>query len=142
MSYLDLPEDIRSAPLTEGAIRADVIDLLLDIEERRRGALAVMICDDLDHGLQPLVIDEVGIGEHPEPLAEMFDHLLPMVGHDQGAVLVGRGRDGSAVPTDDDRDWHQVAIDACARTGVRLLGFYVATPVGVCELPAPLAATS
>jgi hypothetical protein len=151
MSYHDLPEDIRSVPLTEAAVQADVIDLIVGIEERHRGALGVMVCDDLDRGIQPMVIadlpTEIGVssttsrgGPGGQPLEEALELLLPMVGREGGSVLLARGRTGVLVPSDDDRAWHQAAIDACTRHRVRLLAFYLATPSGVQALPAPLTA--
>jgi hypothetical protein len=142
MTYRDLPDDIRSHALTEGPIRGDVVDLILSIEERRAGALGIMVCDNDDCGVQPLVLGDLPADAGTGPLVEVLDLLLPMVGEEHGAVLIGRGRRQSTVPTDDDRAWHQAALDACTRHRVRLLGFYLATPSGVEELPQPLAATS
>jgi hypothetical protein len=53
-------------------------------------------------------------------------------------VLLARGRRRGLVPTDVDREWHQLAIDACAAHHVPLLGFHLATPDGVEDLPGPL----
>jgi hypothetical protein len=138
MTYHDLPDDIRSHSLGEGTIRADVVDLILGIEDRRAGALAIMVCDEADRGVQPLVLGDLPADEGSAPLLEVLDLLLPMIGKEHGAVLLARGRRTSTAPTDDDRAWHQAALDACSRHRVRLLGFFVATPSGVEELPAPL----
>jgi|SoimicmetaTmtLPC_FD_contig_31_9801654_length_1039_multi_2_in_0_out_0_2 hypothetical protein len=140
MSYHDLPDDIRSHPLSEGPIRGDVIDLILGIEDRSTGALGIMVCDELDCGIQPLVLAELPDDEGADPLVDVLDMLLPTVAHEHGSVLIGRGRPDSSVPTDDDRAWHQAALDACARHRVRLLGFFIATPGGLEELPSPLGA--
>jgi hypothetical protein len=142
MSYQDLPEDIRSTPLTEGGVRGDVVDLILDVDERRRGAIAVMVCDELDRGVQPLVVGDLGTGLGVTPLVEVLDLLLPVVAHEGGSVLVARGRGEPAVPDDEDRAWHRCALDACERHRVRLLGFFLATPAGVEELAIPLGATA
>ena len=137
MSYRDLPDDLRSHALTQGSIRGDVVDLILGIDERRAGALGIMVCNDDDCGVQPVVLGDLADGAGTGPLGTVLDMLLPMVGQERGAVLVARGRRASTVPTDEDRAWHQVTLDACSRHQVRLLGFYVATPSGVQELPAP-----
>jgi hypothetical protein len=141
MSYHDLPEDIRSVPLDEASIQADVVDLMLGIGERRSGALGIMVCDSLDRGVQPLVLGDIPEDAPPEPVEKLLDLLLPTIAEEGGSVLVSRGRRLSLVPNDVDRAWHQAAIDACAKHAVRLLGFYLATPTGVRELPAPLNAS-
>ena len=75
-------------------------------------------------------------------LRSLLDLLLPMVGQEQGSVLLGCGRRRGLMPTDNDRAWHQEAIEACGRHGVRLLGFHLASPDGVEALPAPLTRAS
>ena len=59
MSYHDLPPDIRSIPLTDNVIQSDVIDLILDLDQRRGGALALMLCDEADRGVQPIVLSDL-----------------------------------------------------------------------------------
>jgi hypothetical protein len=142
MSYADLPEDLRSIPLTDNTIQADVIDLILGIDERRGGALGLMLCDELDRGIQPIVLSDLPPEAPAHDFARLLDLLLPMVGEAGGGVLVGRGRRRGLTPCDLDREWHQAAIDACARHGVRLLGFYLASPQGVEGLPTQLSKAS
>ena len=138
MSYHDLPPDVRSRPLVGADLQADVVDLLLGIEERRSGAVALMLCDADDRGQQPIVLTDLPEDAAVDDLQRLLDLLLPLVGEAPGAILVGRGRRRGLVPSDLDRAWHQATIDACARYGVRLLGFHLASPDGVAALPAPL----
>lgn len=142
MSYHDLPPDIRSIPLTDNVIQSDVIDLILDIDQRRGCALALMVCDEADRGVQPIVLSDLPPDAPADELRSLFDLLLPMIGAEDGAVLVGRGRRRGLLPTDNDRAWHQETLAACQRHGVRLLGFYLASPDGVEALPAPLTKAS
>lgn len=140
MSFDDLPDDLRSLPLTDPVVQADVIDLILGHEVRHGGSVALMICDSFDRGVQPVVVSDIPDSADATALGDLLDLLLPMVGQDHGAVLVGRGRSRSLVPTDRDREWHQCTIDACHRHGARLLGFFLATPQGVEAMPEPLRA--
>ena len=142
MSYHDLPPDARSIPLTDNVIQSDVIDLILDLDQRRSGALALMLCDEADRGVQPIVLSDLPPDAPATELRSLFDLLLPMIGEDHGAVLVGRGRRRGLMPTDNDRAWHQETIESCGRHGVRLLGFYLASPDGVEALPTPLTRAS
>ena len=142
MSYHDLPPDARSIPLTDTVIQSDVIDLILDLEQRRGGALALMLCDEADRGVQPIVLSDLLPDAPASDLRTLLDLLLPMIGEDHGSVLVGRGRRRGLMPTDNDRAWHQETVEACRRHGVRLLGFYLASPDGVEALPEPLTRAS
>lgn len=138
MSYHDLPDDIRTRPLSEPTLQGDVVDLVLGLEDRRGGAVALMLCDEDDRGLQPIVLTDLPEAAAVEDLQRLLDLLLPVVGQMQGAILVGRGRRRGLLPSDLDRAWHQATIEACARYGVRLLGFHLASPDGVAALPSPL----
>lgn len=142
MSYHDLPPDARSIPLTDNVIQSDVIDLILDLDARRGGALALMLCDESDRGVQPIVLSDLPPDAPAADLRTLLDLLLPMIGEDHGSVLVGRGRRRGVTPTDNDREWHQEALEACQRHGVRLLGFHLASPDGIEALPAPLTKAS
>lgn len=142
MSYHDLPEDIRTVALTDPVVQADVIDLILGLEVRHGGGVAMMVCDTLDRGIQPIVVDDIPDGADVSGLRALLDLLLPVVGQAGGSVLIGRGRRRSLVPTDRDRAWHQCAIEACRRHGVRLLGFHLATPQGVEAMPAVISEAS
>ncbi|WP_457253087.1 hypothetical protein [Pedococcus sp. P5_B7] len=142
MSYHDLPPDARSIPLTDNVIQSNVIDLILDLDQRRGGALALMLCDEADRGVQPIVLSDLPSDAPATDLRSVLDLLLPMIGADHGAVLVGRGRRRGLMPTDNDRAWHQETVEACRRHGVRLLGFYLASPDGVEALPEPLTRAS
>ena len=142
MSYHDLPEDLRTRPLSEPSLQGDVIDLVLGIEERRSSAVALMLCDRDDRGLQPIVVSDLPEDAGVEDLERLLDLLLPVVGEMQGSILVGRGRRRGLLASDLDRAWHQATIEACTRYGVRLLGFHLASPDGVAALPPPLSEAS
>jgi hypothetical protein len=142
MSFQDLPKDLRSIPLRDNTTQADVVDLVLGLRDRSTGSFAVMACDGADRGVQPFVVSDLPEDAGPEVLRTFLDMLLPVVGAEDGSILVGRGRCTGLDPTDLDREWHQTAIDACAAHGVRLLGFHLATVDGVEALPGPLGRAS
>lgn len=140
MTYQDLPDDIRTTPLTDAAVQADVVDLMVGIDERRAGAVGLMVCDDGDRGIQPIVVTDLPEGAGEDELLRLLDLVLPFVGERDGALLVGRGRRRGLLPTDHDRRWHRATVEACSRHGVRLLGFHLASPDGVAPMPHPLEA--
>ena len=142
MTFRDLPPDIRDRSLTDPRLAADVIDLIIGDEARASGSVGLMLCDDGDRGLQPVVLSDVPENASSDSLRQLLELLLPVVAEDGDSVLVGRGRRRGTAPNDLDREWHQQAIDSCAAAGVRLLGFHLATRDGVFALPEPLSAAS
>jgi hypothetical protein len=142
MTFRDLPSDIRHLPLTDPTLAADVVDLILGDEARAGGAIAFVLCDHAGRGLQPVVLSDVPDDADSQGMRQLLDHLLPIVAEAEGAVLIGRGRRGGLTPTDADREWHQLAISACAAHGVRLLGYYLASADGIAAMPDPLTAAS
>lgn len=142
MTFKDLPRGVKDLPLTDATLQADVIDLVIGDEARASGCIGVMLCDSQDRGIQPVVVSDVPNEADSAGLRQFLDLVLPVLADESGSVLVGRGRGGARRATDSDRQWHQCAIDSCARHGVRLLGFYLATPAGVDQLPGPLSVAS
>lgn len=142
MTYQDLPSGIKDIPLTDAALQGDIIDLIIGDAARVGGCLGLMVCDADDRGLQPVVLTDIPNATDDSALRQLLDLLLPMVGQGRGSVLIGRGRPRGLAPTDEDRSWHQCAIDSCTRHGVRLLGFYLVTGEGIAALPGPLSAAS
>jgi len=142
MSYLDLPSDLSTRSLTDTTLAADVIDLILEPDERERGCVAAMLCDADDIGVQPLVLGDLGPEGPVTGARRLLDHVLPELAAVGGSVLLGLGRPGGVVLTDGDRAWHQSVLDLCRAHDVRLLGAYIATPAAVRELPPDLLAAS
>ncbi|MDV3220945.1 hypothetical protein [Intrasporangium sp.] len=141
MSFKDLPSGrARDLCLTDHTHAADVIDLITLEEDRELGCFTAMLCDAQDRGLQPLCLKCLGPGTPVDEMADLLELVLPLVAQIDGSILMARGRSGPMRPNDDDRAWHQRAVEQCRAHGVRLLGFHVATAQGVTRLPDPLPA--
>ncbi|GAA6527125.1 hypothetical protein [Intrasporangium sp. DVR] len=141
MSFEDLPAGrARDLDLADHTHAADVIDLITFEEDRDLGCFTAMLCDRNDHGLQPLCLKCLPPGTPAEEMTDLLDLVLPLVAQVDGAILMARGRPGRLRPNDDDRAWHQRAIEACREHGVRLLGFHLATHDGVLRLPDAMSA--
>ena len=141
MTFQDLPPRASEIPLTDRRVAADVIDLIIGDTDRANGCVALMICDDEDRGIQPILLDDVPPDADASRLGQLLSMLLPLVADNNGSVLIGRGRSRGTMPDDVDRAWHQLAVDRCATHEVVLLGFYLATGDGVFRLPESLPAT-
>lgn len=142
MSYEDLPEDWPERPVTDPELTHNILDLVVRMEDRMRGAVVFLVCDEADRLLQPFCVTDITEGMPPHERAELFGRLAQAIGEGAGGLMVCRARPGPATPTDDDRDWHQHALDALRGSGARLLGFHVATCDEIVELPPPLQASA
>ena len=141
MSYSDLPEDWPERSLSEPDIARDVLDLCVTDADRHRGGVSVLLCGPGGRLRQPVFLDGVPADPDPSERRATMDWAthacqpLPDA-RDQrpGSLLLALVRAEGGV-CDDDRFWHQVALDACAGAGVELLGTYVVTLGGVHTLP-------
>lgn len=136
MTFHDLPPDWPALPLTDPTLAADVLDLVVNDADRRRGALCVLFCRS-DHRLaQPCVVGDL---ERLPRDQTPHDVLAPIVAalcdtDPDGSMVLGLARPRGLRITDDDREWHQAAIDLC-RGRVRLLSAHRVTLDGVTQLP-------
>lgn len=142
----DLRVRAQMPPLTDPEVAGAALEMFLEPDDRVAGGLAFLLCDRDGRLLQPILVDDV-----PEPVTtadrraalQWAIGLCTMVGEDhQGplSLLLGVIRESGQV-CDDDRDWHQVAIESCARAEVPLLGVHLVTLEGALALPtAPRAA--
>jgi len=138
MTFTDLPDDWPERPLTEPQLVADVLDLVVSVRDRRSGALAVLMCDEDDRLVQPVVITDL------EPMADEDDRcdaLAVITGamEGRGSIIVAVARRDGLSITEDDRVWARAARRAGAGA-VRLLGVHLVTATGSREVPLDLAA--
>lgn len=136
MTFEDLPDHASDLPVDDEHFAADLVDLFVSQRARLTGCVLLGLGDDDRRIRQPMVIDDVPPDADPAQIGEFVDLLAREFG--LRSLLFARGRAGSAVPTDLDRAWHQVIIDACRRHDIRLLGAFVATSAEIVSLPPPL----
>lgn len=132
MTFMDLPSDWASRPLTDPRLVADVLDLMVSRQSRLDGALFFLLCDDRDRLLQPVAIDEL-----PSPvLAADCRSILSTVlrrrpGMDVFAsVVVAIARASGLSVRASDTAWADAAAEAAEASGRRLLGVHVVTTEG------------
>lgn len=134
MTFEDLPDDWSQRPVTDPALFDDVVDLVVSEQDRARGALYVLLCDEGGRLLQPCAVTDLGPGYVPDPrLIRPFAKALVRQCPDGGLVVVVARR-GAATPRETDVRWVRAAEAACHGQDARLLGAAVATPVGVFRL--------
>ena len=133
MAFTDLPLDIRDRPLTDARLVADVLDLVVMESDRRRGALAVLLCDEHDRLRIPVVVDE----PDDDASADKREQVLSVIGSSMegtGSMLVALARAQGLSVREGDRAWARAAVRACA-DGPRLLGVHVITLDGSRQVP-------
>lgn len=136
MSFKDLPRDWATRPLTDEAIFADVIDLIVTNRDRVDGAAYVLLCGPTDRLLQPCAITDFEKSAPPDP-REVIEPFARIVANtiDDGGIVLAVARNGRSGVTDSDRRWHQGAVEVCREYGIRLVAVAVATPRGIWRLP-------
>ena len=135
MSFHDLPDDWPTRSLTDPAIARDIVDLVVRETDRESGCICVLLCDAGARMLQPLTLGDVGDLPSRREAEGFFDMLLEQLGDQLAAIVVALGRPHGHEPDDPARAWHEAAIAASRRHGVRLVGTYLATDRGVMEMP-------
>lgn len=131
MTFKDLPKDIRTRPLTDPRLRADMVDLLVGERDRRLGCVGVWFCDEDLIARQPVLITETG----RLTTVEVRKTLKALLSIAADPVLVAMGRPGSSRLTPDDLTFAIEVTRACARQGITCLGSYIAASDGVREVP-------
>ncbi|KRE41455.1 hypothetical protein [Knoellia sp. Soil729] len=132
MTFDDLPQNFRDLSLDDPVLRSDAIDLFVSLADREAGSFTIVLLDDGHRVLQPVVISELGEAEPAEVVASLRRVLSEL---DTGGIVAALGRDGSPLFSDRDRTFHQLTVDLCRDLGLDLLGFYLAAPATVREMP-------
>lgn len=146
MSFEDLPSDWPQRPVTDPAITADLLDLIVTDRDRAAGALAVLLCGRDDRLLQPIVVEAPKLQADAEERRQGFDNICAALGHlgEPGAeggtsgfgLLVALARPGPPLATAGDLGWRDTAQQSCRDYGVGLLGVWLVTPEVIWPLPA------
>ncbi len=138
MAFHDLPSDWATRPLTDETVLTDVVDLVVADRNRVVGAVYALLCGPTDRLLQPCAVTDTLGG--PAGPRELLDAFLREVANsmDRPGIVLAIARGGRPVTTDDDRRWHETAVELRRTHGVRLLAVVVATTRGVWRLPALL----
>lgn len=132
MTFRDLPPHSRHLPLDDPTLRADLVDLVVPLEAREGGCLALLLLDDDHVCTTPVLVDGMGV---PDGAGARAVLAAILGGVDVPALVVAVGRPGSPLFTDADRSCHQAAVEVCRDRGTTLLGTYLASDNAVREMP-------
>jgi hypothetical protein len=134
MTFEDLPDDWSDRPLTDPALVADVLDLVVSARDRQQGAVSFLLCDEDARLLQPVTITDLPATPASDDRRRCLRTVVgAMSGCGSLLVALARG-DGLSISASDE-GWRDAAVAECSR-GVRLLGVHVVTHAGSREAPA------
>lgn len=133
--------------LRDPAVAHAALESFVDEDDRVAGGLAFLFCDRQGRLLQPVLVADV-----PDPASteerwaamRWATGLCEMVSDEHSdplGLLLAVVRATGAV-CDADRDWHQVALDACAEVDAPFVGMHVVTLDGVVALPSAPGSTA
>lgn len=140
-TVFDLSSRAAMPSLYDPQAAAAVLEKFVDREDRAAGGLAYLFCDEDGKLLQPVLAPHETTGVDDEDRWQALrwaTGLCTMVGDNHPAplgLILAVVRESGPV-CDEDRAWHQVALDACAEVGAPLLAMHLVTSEGVSELPA------
>jgi hypothetical protein len=145
MTFEDLPADWPRRPVTDPAITADLLDLVIGDRDRAAGALGILLCGRDDRLLQPIVVEAPDLRAGAAERRRGFDGICGALGHLSEAggdgvvlrpkLLVAVARPGPGLATAADRRWRDTAEQSCRDYGVGLLGVWLVTPNVIRPLP-------
>lgn len=135
MSFENLTPTWADRPLTDPRFTADVVDLMVSIGDRQQGTITALICgpDDLFRVAMAVELLPDFAGLSPTELFRTaLRPVVEVVESSPGtSVVLALGRPVHDMLAAMDRQWSQAAEDVCQAAGIRLLGFYVATRLGI-----------
>lgn len=128
------------APLESEDDAAELVRLLLDLDDIASGALLLLLCDaDRRPTVPVLVTDLPATSSAQEVVGRWLHGVAEQLGKQSSGIVLARARPGRSFVIDHDRAWHEAVLTACAQASMTLLHAFVVTPHAVIPFPRPMA---
>ncbi len=132
MSFEDLPADWAERPVTDPAITADVLDLVVRDADRVAGSVVALVLNPGGRVVQPVVVELPPEGVSPGERHRFFDVVCLGIATasgagERGGILAAVARSGAPFVGSDDREWHDAARRSCEQHDLRLGGTWLVT---------------
>lgn len=141
MSFEDLPPDWAQRPVTDPAITADLLDLVVGTGDRLEGAIGLLLCGPGGRLLQPVLVSAPTQDVVDDDYRRVFDVMAQALGDPpdgaRSGMLVALGRPEYRHAAREDARWRDAAVASCAEHGIDLLGVWLVTPDVIRPLPLP-----
>jgi hypothetical protein len=133
MGFEDLPREWVDLPLDDPQLVGDVLDLVVSLQDRLDGGLALLVCDAEHRLVLPCVISDLDYLAPEHQRRRALRTVVDAIGVEGSLVAAIAREDGLSITTDD-HVWARAMWRACD-TDVELLGVYVVTVHGSREVP-------
>lgn len=136
MTFHHLPRDWALRPVTDADIFEDVVDLVVPEDARRLGCVYLLLCRRDGRLAQVVGVDRVPSRSRSEAVLTPLGRLLAgAVEHvEDASVVLVAGRRGACAPEARDLRRRQVLVSLAEDAGFEVLGYALATPLGVTAL--------
>lgn len=134
------PDFVERAPIESEEDAAEVVRLLLDLDDIASGALLLLLCDSDRRPIMPvLVTDLPATSSAHEVVGRWLHGVADQLDAESLGIILARARPGQSFVVDHDRAWHEAVLAACEQSSMTLLHAFVVTPHAVIPFPRPLA---
>ncbi|KAB7746227.1 hypothetical protein GA707_01505 [Nostocoides sp. F2B08] len=128
------------APVDGEEDAAELVRLLLDLDDIASGALLLVLCDAERRPTVPvLVTDLPATSSAHEVVGRWLHGVAEQLGEQSIGIVLARARPGQSFVVDHDRAWHEAVLEACEQVSMTLLHAFVVTPHAVIPFPRPMA---
>ena len=135
---LPTPFDRRD-PLHSEDDAAELVRLLLDLDDIAAGSLLVVLCDAERRPTVPvLVTDLPATSSAHEVVGRWLHGVAEELDAESISIVLARARPGQSFVVDHDRAWHEAVLAACEQSSMSLLHAFVVTPHAVIPFPRPM----
>ena len=126
-------------PVTTEREAAELVRLVLGMDDIVGGSLLLFLCDPDARPTVPVLITDVPVTAPAGPVLDhWFEHLQAVMPDPAPSLVFARARPGKSYIVDHDRGWHDAVVRGCTRSGILLLGAFVVTQHAVVPFPPPV----
>ncbi|MGA8045757.1 MAG: hypothetical protein WCA30_05765 [Dermatophilaceae bacterium] len=134
------PDSFERAPVEDEEDAAELVRLLLDLDDIASGALLLVMCDaDRRPTVPVLVTDLPATSSAHEVVGRWLHGVAEQLDVESLGIVLARARPGQSFVVDHDRAWHEAVLAACEQSSMTLLHAFVVTPHAVIPFPRPMA---
>lgn len=133
-------DSFERAPVENEEDAAELVRLLLDLDDIASGALLFVLCDaDRRPTVPVLVTDLPATSSAHEVVGRWLHGVAEQLDVESLGIVLARARPGQSFVVDHDRAWHEAVLAACEQSSMTLLHAFVVTPHAVIPFPRPMA---
>lgn len=127
------------APVESEEDAAELVRLLLDLDDIASGALLIVLCDPEHRPTVPVLVTDLPVTSSAhDVVARWLNGVAEELDIEAMGIILARARPGQSFVLDHDRSWHEAVLAACEQSSMTLLHGFVVTPHAVVPFPRPV----